>query len=60
MLRWALRLLAASLVLSVVGLVGEEAWCEVLRVAGVALMTVSFALFIVNYVRTPDPSSDRN
>ena len=58
MLRLALRLLAASVVFFAVGYLDSgRVWCEVVRVAAVAGMTVSFVLLIVNYLRTADPST---
>jgi hypothetical protein len=60
MLRWSLRLLLLSLLLSAVGFTSNAyAVFEVIRVAGGVAMTVGLALLIVWYVRTPQPPPEK-
>lgn len=57
MLRLGLRLLLVSVVLCAVGWLSlAHVAFEVVRVAAIACMAVGFALLILDYVRTPDPS----
>ena len=56
MLRWALRSLLVSLLLSAIGFLSLDSWVfEVFRVAGGAFLALAVLLFILNYVLTPEP-----
>jgi hypothetical protein len=56
MLRWALRLLLASVVLSAIGFItNAHAVFEVIRVVAGVMMTAGVFLLLVWYVRTPQP-----
>jgi hypothetical protein len=56
MVRWALRLLLAAVVLSLVGFVTNAyAAFEVLRVIGGLCLGAGVALLVVWYLRTPPP-----
>ena len=57
MLRWALRLLLAGLVLNGIGFLSNAYYAvfEVLRIVGGVCLTAAVVLFVVWYVRTPQP-----
>ena len=57
MLRFALRLLIASLVLIGIGWLSlDHGVFELIRLAAIGCMALGFGLLVVNFVRTPDPS----
>lgn len=57
MLRLALRLLLAFLVLGAVGWFGYlSLFTEVVRVLAVGCLALGMLLLILDYLRTPDPS----
>ena len=56
MLRWALRLLLASVVLSAIGFITNAYLVfEVLRVFGGLCLMAGVVMLLVWYVRTPQP-----
>lgn len=56
MLRWALRLLLAAVVLSLIGFTTNAyAIFEVIRAVGGLCLTAGVVMLVVWYVRTPQP-----
>jgi hypothetical protein len=56
MVRVGLRLLAASVVLFLVGFASlASVWFEVVRLVGVGCLVAGMALLLVHHLRTPDP-----
>jgi hypothetical protein len=57
MLRLGLRLLLVSIILCAIGWLSIAHWIfEVIRVTAIGCMALAFALLILDFIRTPDPT----